>query len=64
MAIESPLGSASTLPDLHSPELFINRELSWLEFDMVASAFRAGKAFGSDRNKWVFGGLFGFTIVF
>jgi polyphosphate kinase len=34
MAIESPLGSASTLPDLHSPELYINRELSWLEFNL------------------------------
>jgi len=34
MAIESPLGSASILPDLHSPELYINRELSWLEFNL------------------------------
>jgi len=34
MAIESPLGSASTYPDLHSPELYINRELSWLQFNL------------------------------
>ncbi len=34
MAIESPLGSASTYPDLYSPELYINRELSWLQFNL------------------------------
>jgi hypothetical protein len=40
------------------------QELSWLEFDLVASAFRPGNAFGSDRGKWVFGGLLGITAVF
>ncbi|MCP4248640.1 MAG: hypothetical protein GY778_16465, partial [bacterium] len=34
MAIESPLGSSSSYPDLHSPELFINRERSWLQFNL------------------------------
>ncbi|MBT8248575.1 MAG: hypothetical protein KJN73_12240, partial [Acidimicrobiia bacterium] len=34
MAIESPLGSSSTYPDLYSPELYINRELSWLQFNL------------------------------
>ncbi len=34
MAIESPIGSDSTLPDLDNPELYINRELSWLQFNL------------------------------
>ncbi|NNL47866.1 MAG: polyphosphate kinase 1 [Acidimicrobiia bacterium] len=34
MAIESPLGSSSSYPDLYSPELYINRELSWLQFNL------------------------------
>jgi hypothetical protein len=40
------------------------QELSWLEFDMVASAFRTGRSFGPDKHEWVFGGLFGITVVF
>ena len=34
MAIESPTGSEDMLPDLHDPELYINRELSWLQFNL------------------------------
>lgn len=40
------------------------QELSWLEFDMVASAFRTGDAFGRKHQRWAFGGPFGITVVF
>ncbi len=34
MAIERPLGSTAAHQDLQSPELYINRELSWLQFNL------------------------------
>jgi polyphosphate kinase len=34
MAIESPIEDNPRYPDLHSPELYINRELSWLQFNL------------------------------
>lgn len=33
MAIEHPLGPESEVPDLDSPELYFNREISWLHFN-------------------------------
>ena len=32
-------------------------ESDWLEFELTASAFRAGEAFGTQRGEWTFGGF-------
>ena len=34
MAIESTIDESFEYPDLYSPELYINRELSWLQFNL------------------------------
>jgi hypothetical protein len=40
------------------------QEWSWLEIDLVGSAFKAGDAFGADRDEWTYGGVLGITLVF
>ena len=40
------------------------QEWSWLEIDLVGSAFKAGDAFGADRDEWTYGGVLGVTLVF
>jgi alginate production protein len=35
-----------------------------VEFELVATAFRAGRAFGAEQGRWSYGGLFAMRIAF
>ena len=39
-------------------------ESDWLEFEVAASAFRAGEAFGPQRGEWTFGGFGAIRLAF
>ena len=39
-------------------------ESDWLEFEVTASAFRAGEAFGPERNEWTYGGFAAIRLAF
>ena len=39
-------------------------ESDWVEFEVTASAFRAGEAFGPQRGKWTFGGFAAIRLAF
>jgi len=44
--------------------VFAVEEWETLEFELVASAFRAGKAYGRDEGEWDFGGSFACRVAF
>lgn len=39
-------------------------ESDWVEFEVTASAFRAGAAFGPQRGEWTFGGFAAIRLAF
>jgi hypothetical protein len=41
-----------------------SEEWERLELEVVASAFRAGDAFGDERGEWSYGSLFAVRVAF
>ena len=44
--------------------IFALEEWERMQFELVASAFHAGDAFGDDEGEWIFGGFAAFRVAF